>query len=112
MKKSETGGLVGGCTVADDFYDEKAAARILTVHPRTLRRMRKQRKLDYYRTPSGRIRYRLDDLLKAAKIEHFPAIVRDCPHLAASAPYADDAGQGQDSGDETANFLERASSAR
>lgn len=98
--------------MADDFYDEKAAARILTVHPRTLRRMRKQRKLEYYRTPSGRIRYRLDDLLKAAKIEQFPAIVRDCPHLAASAPYPGDGGQGQDSGDETADFPQHASSAR
>lgn len=46
-----------------DFYDEKQAARIADVHPRTLRRWREKGLVACYRTPTGRVRYRLEDLL-------------------------------------------------
>jgi DNA-binding transcriptional MerR regulator len=54
-----------------DFYDEKAAARIAEVHPRTLRRWRVQGLVASYRTPTGRVRYRLEDLVAAvATVRH------------------------------------------
>ena len=51
----------------DELYDEKAAARILSVAPRTLRRWRAQGKVSPYRTLGGRIRYSLDQLLEMRK---------------------------------------------
>lgn len=45
------------------WYDEKAAARILGVAPRTLRAWRTDGKVAHYRTPGGRVRYSLDQLL-------------------------------------------------
>lgn len=45
-------------------YDEKAAARILSVAPRTLRRWRIDGKVSYHRTPGGRVRYSTDQLLE------------------------------------------------
>lgn len=45
------------------WYDEKAAARILGVAPRTLRAWRKAGKISHHRTPGGRVRYTLDQLL-------------------------------------------------
>ncbi|GAA4222210.1 hypothetical protein GCM10022253_30180 [Sphingomonas endophytica] len=44
-------------------FDEKAAARILGISPRTLRAWRKAGKVDHYVTPGGRIRYTMDQLL-------------------------------------------------
>ena len=54
-----------GSTTAD--YDEKAAARILAVSPKTLSRWRKAGMVSHYRTPTGRIRYTLDDLLRVQR---------------------------------------------
>jgi excisionase family DNA binding protein len=45
-------------------YDEKAAARILNVAPRTLRRWRIDGKVSHHRTPGGRVRYSTDQLLE------------------------------------------------
>lgn len=59
--------------VSPDFFDEKAAARIAEVHPRTLRRWRERGLVAWYRTPTGRIRYRLEDLLAAVEQERVPA---------------------------------------
>ena len=70
----------------DDLYDEKAAARVAGVHPRTVRRWRKAGLLAFYRTPTGRVRYRLEDLIEATTIERVSAFGRECPPLAASAP--------------------------
>ncbi len=46
-----------------DWYDEKAAARILGVHPRTLRRWRLAGKIGFCHLPGGRIRYTRAQLL-------------------------------------------------
>lgn len=53
-------------------YDEKAAARILGVTPKTLSRWRKAGLVGHYRTPTGRIRYRLDDLLAVQRQGRVP----------------------------------------
>jgi DNA-binding transcriptional MerR regulator len=45
-------------------YDEKAAARILGIAPRTLRAWRVGGKVSHHRTPGGRVRYTMDDLLE------------------------------------------------
>ncbi len=44
-------------------FDEKAAARIIGIAPRTLRAWRKAGKVGHYLTPGGRIRYTMDQLL-------------------------------------------------
>lgn len=70
-------------------YDEKAAARILSVSPKTLSRWRKAGMVSHYRTPTGRIRYRLDDLLRVQRAGHIAAQEamssngRLCPQLGA-----------------------------
>lgn len=69
-----------------DLYDEKAAARVVGVHPRTVRRWRDAGLLAFYRTPTGRIRYKLEDLIAATTIERVePANGRACPPLSADA---------------------------
>jgi predicted site-specific integrase-resolvase len=45
-------------------YDEKTAARILGVAPRTLRAWRCEGKISYHRLPGGRIRYSMDQLVE------------------------------------------------
>jgi len=50
----------------ENFLGEKAAARVLQVHPGTLRRYRTQGNIAFYRTATGRIHYRFDDLMKFA----------------------------------------------
>lgn len=45
-------------------YDEKAAARILGVAPRTLRSWRVAGNVSHHRTPGGRVRYTMEDLLE------------------------------------------------
>jgi DNA-binding transcriptional MerR regulator len=62
-----------------DFFDEKAAARIAEVHPRTMRRWRERGLVTCYRTPTGRIRYRLDDLLVAVSQQRMSADAPNCP---------------------------------
>ncbi|MCB2076061.1 MAG: MerR family transcriptional regulator [Novosphingobium sp.] len=49
----------------DKLFDEKTAARNVGMSPRTLRRWRKSGRIDYYLTPTGRVRYSLDQLLEA-----------------------------------------------
>ncbi|WP_394648897.1 helix-turn-helix domain-containing protein [uncultured Sphingomonas sp.] len=44
-------------------FDEKAAARILGIAPRTLRSWRKGGKVAHHVTPGGRVRYTMDQLL-------------------------------------------------
>lgn len=44
-------------------YDEKAAARILGVAPRTLRAWRMKGLVGFHRTPTGRVRFTLDQLV-------------------------------------------------
>lgn len=56
-----------------EYFDEKAAARIVDIHPRTLRRWRERGRVAYFRTPTGRVRYRLPDLLSAAQSERIAA---------------------------------------
>lgn len=46
-----------------EWYDEKSAARILRVAPRTLRAWRQAGKVGFHRTPGGRVRFTLDQLL-------------------------------------------------
>lgn len=53
----------------DDLLSEKAAARVLGRHPRTLRRWRETDKVAYFRTCSGRILYRIEDLVAAVRSE-------------------------------------------
>lgn len=45
-------------------FDEKSAARIMGVVPRTLRNWRKAGKIGFYRTPGGRVRYSIDQLIE------------------------------------------------
>jgi hypothetical protein len=66
----------------DNFLSEKAAARVLQVHPGTLRRYRTQGRIAFYRTATGRIHYRFDDLMK------FALPVRFDPVAGALAPPA------------------------
>ena len=72
-------------TEGSEFFGEKAAARILDVHPRTLRRMRSRGLVAHYRTPTGRVRYKLEDLIEASRVERVPASGRECPHLSPNA---------------------------
>lgn len=61
---------------SDDFMTEKAAARVLQLHPGSLRRLRNQGHIAYYRTATGRIHYRFDDLIAFAlpkRVEALPA---------------------------------------
>ncbi len=75
-------------TAVHDF-DEKAAARILGVAPKTLSRWRKAGMVSHYRTPTGRIRYTVDDLLHVQRAGHVAAKrpmssnVLACPQLGA-----------------------------
>lgn len=68
-------------------FDEKAAARVLGVSPKTLSRWRKAGMVSHYRTPTGRIRYTVDDLLAVQRAGHVAAqrevssSVRSCPQL-------------------------------
>lgn len=58
-----------------DIYNEKAAARVIGVHPDTLRRWRRAGLINFYRSRTGRIHYALDDLLaftRNQKIEAAP----------------------------------------
>lgn len=52
-----------------EFYNEKAAARVLNIHFDTLRRWRKQGRIRYYRSQTGRISYRFADLMAFATAE-------------------------------------------
>lgn len=56
---------------------EKEAARVLGVHPRTLRRWREDRRVAFLRTPTGAVRFRLEDLLELTRFERVPPNVRD-----------------------------------
>ena len=69
-----------------DLFDEKAAARIAEVHPRTLRRWRERGLIACYQTPTGRIRYKLEDLMIAVSEQRMPSNVRICPQTPSSAP--------------------------
>jgi excisionase family DNA binding protein len=50
--------------MADSHFTEPQVAAALKVDVRTLRRWRKAGKISYQRTPGGRVRYRLDDLIE------------------------------------------------
>lgn len=52
-----------------ELFDEKAAARVLNVHPRTLRRWRDRGLIKYLLTPTGRIRYLYSELLNFRPVE-------------------------------------------
>lgn len=45
-------------------FGEKAAARIMGVSPRTMRRWRHAGKVDHYVTPGGGVRYSMDQLIE------------------------------------------------
>jgi len=69
--------------VADpsNYYDEKGAAFILEVSPRTLRNYRKMGAIEQYRTPTGRIRYTMEQLIEFQRSIRVP-ICRNLPHSA------------------------------
>jgi DNA-binding transcriptional MerR regulator len=52
---------------ADHLYSEKQAARIWGYSPRTLRAWRKAQLIEYIRTPTGRVRYTLDQIMAGKK---------------------------------------------
>jgi excisionase family DNA binding protein len=62
-----------------DFYSEKAAARVLNIHFDTLRRWRKQGRIRHYRSPTGRISYRFDDLMQFATATPVEPTASPCP---------------------------------
>ena len=65
-------------------HDEKSAARILGVSARTLRAWRKGGKIGYYRTPGGRVRYSVEQLIDVQRAGGVPAANgRTLPHSAA-----------------------------
>ena len=70
--KCSWGGLSVSLLAVNDF-DEKAAARILGISPKTLGRWRKAGMVSHYRTPTGRIRYTTDHLLSLQRAGHMPA---------------------------------------
>lgn len=45
-------------------YSEKAAARIVECHPRTLKRYRQAGEIEYYELPGGRVRYSAQQLME------------------------------------------------
>lgn len=47
----------------EELFDEKSAARVLKIAPRTLRRYRTDGKISFHRLPGGRVRYSLDQLV-------------------------------------------------
>jgi excisionase family DNA binding protein len=73
--------------MSSDFYSEKAAARVLNIHFDTLRRWRKQGRIRHYRSPTGRISYRFDDLMAFALAEPVEATATHGPaHAPGCAP--------------------------
>ena len=63
----------------DPIYTEEQVAAMVRVTSRTLRRWRLAGKVSYERTPGGRIRYRLDDVIELTgrmRIEREP-----CPQM-------------------------------
>jgi predicted site-specific integrase-resolvase len=54
-------------------YDEKMAASIVGVTPRTLRAWRKAGAIGYHRTPGGRVRYTMDQLIDFKRASRVPA---------------------------------------
>jgi DNA-binding transcriptional MerR regulator len=48
---------------SEQLYSEKQAARIWGYSPRTLRAWRKAELIEFTRTPTGRVRYTLDQIL-------------------------------------------------
>lgn len=66
------------------WFDEPAAASILNVCGRTLRRWRCARKVPFTRTPGGRIRYTLTQMAEiraSMMIGAAPAAVQTCPNM-------------------------------
>lgn len=52
-------------TAFEEGYDEKTAARIFNVTPRTMRAWRAAELIDFIRTPTGRIRYLTSHIMAA-----------------------------------------------
>jgi excisionase family DNA binding protein len=46
-----------------EWFDEKTAAHMLGISPRTVRAWRRDGKISYHRTPGGRIRFTLEQIL-------------------------------------------------
>jgi len=65
LNRSNRGVHIAGrpANAADQLYSEKEAARIWGVAPRTLRAWRKAQLIECTHTPTGRIRYTLDQIL-------------------------------------------------
>lgn len=63
-------------------YDEKQAAQILGVDPRTLRKWRSDGAIGFHRLPGGRIRYTADQLVE------FKRSTRVAPISALSFPHS------------------------
>ncbi|WP_310498091.1 helix-turn-helix domain-containing protein [Sandarakinorhabdus sp.] len=59
-----------------ELFGEKAAARVLQVHPCTIRRWRREGRITFYRSSTGRITYTFADLMAFAmsqRVEPVPA---------------------------------------
>lgn len=63
-------------------YDERQAARILGVDPRTLRKWRGDGVIGFHRLPGGRIRYTADQLVA------FKLATRVSPTAAPTLPHS------------------------
>ena len=64
------------------WFDEPAAASLLNVSDRTLRRWRCAGKVPFTRTPGGRIRYMLTQMAEIrASMMIGPATVQTCPDM-------------------------------
>ena len=50
--------------VRDEFISQKEAAELLGVHPRTILRAAKERRITYLRTPGGWLRVKKSDVLE------------------------------------------------
>jgi phage terminase Nu1 subunit (DNA packaging protein) len=68
-----------------DMVDEKTIARMFEVHPRTVRRWRERGLIPAYATPTGRIRYRVAEIVAAQLAER----VRKCPQMPSYAHFDD-----------------------
>lgn len=56
-------------------FDEKQAARILGIAPRTLRAWRVAGRIGHSRTPTGRVRYSTDQLLAVERVGRVAATI-------------------------------------
>ena len=64
-----------------EYYDEKSAARILNIHFDSLRRLRRRGMITHYKSATGRISYKIDDLMTFSLRYRIESVTQPVPSL-------------------------------